>query len=513
MPTTAHDHPVYRNPILDEDRPDPDAIRVGDDYFLVTSSFNRSPGLPVLTSSDLVNWRILTHALEGNTPDEWFSLPRHGSGVWAPSIRHRNGTFHIVYPDPDQGIFVVSATDAAGPWSEPRLLLRGSGIIDPCPLWDDDGRAYLVHGWARSRAGMKNQLWVAPVDPELTTTIGASRLVIDGNAIPECGTLEGPKFYRHGGWYWIFAPAGGVATGWQSAFRSRDPYGPYEHRVVLEQGSTAVNGPHQGAWVDTPDGSDWFLHFQDRGVFGRVLHLQPMAWGEDGWPLMGKAVAGGPAEPVEAHPSPFGTSQGTRTLAHADDFHTRPGPNWTWQANRQSDRAGSGDGLRMTAAAEDGGNLRTLSAVMGQPLPGLSGVTFEVSVEITGSPGTRAGLAVLGLDYVWAGLRTATDGPRIVVATRADGDAHETVHVDRPATSSAIRLRMRTDAGGNVSVSVRDAEGWTTAAGLAHPATKGQWIGAEIALFAASPLGGNAGEATFRGFRIAEVDTDAKAEA
>nr|BFF27893.1 hypothetical protein GCM10025732_58580 [Glycomyces mayteni] len=278
---------TYRNPVLNADWSDPDAIRVGDDFYLTASSFHRVPGLPVLHSRDLVNWTIIGHALTRLVPEEDFRTPQRGGGVWAPALRHHAGRFWIVYPDPDRGLFVTSAEDPAGPWSEPLLLKGGKGLIDPCPLWDEDGSAYLVHGWAKSRAGINNRLTVHRMSSDATELLDEGVVVIDGDALDGYRTLEGPKFYKRDGWYWIFAPAGGVAEGWQSAFRSRDPLGPYEDRIVLAQGSTAVNGPHQGAWVDTREGADWFLHFQDKGFLGRVVHLQPMRWDEDGWPVIG----------------------------------------------------------------------------------------------------------------------------------------------------------------------------------------------------------------------------------
>jgi beta-xylosidase len=503
---SRHDgEPHYRNPILDEDRPDPDAIRVGSDYYLVTSSFNRAPGLPIFTSRDLVNWAPVTSALRGNEPDEWFRLPRHGAGVWAPSIRHHDGVFHIVFPDPDRGILVTSATDAAGPWTEPRMLFEGLGLIDPCPLWDDDGAAYLVHGWAGSRAGRKNELWVAPVDGQLTTVLGPSRLVIDGAALDGYRTLEGPKFYKRDGWYWIFAPAGGVATGWQSVFRARDVFGPYEGRIALEQGETTVNGPHQGAWVDAEDGTDWFLHFQDRGAFGRVLHLQPMAWDEDGWPLMGEAARGGSAVPVLRHPSPLGAVQRRRTLATDDDFIDRINPNWTWQANPRAAWARTGaEGLRLTAVPNDGGNLRAIPQVVGQPLPGMP-ISAEVSVRVEGPPGTRAGMAVLGRDYLWAGLRVLEGGRRLVVAIRQDDRLEEEIVHDREWDGDGVRLRMSVDADAAVSASVLDNGEWQELS-VRFTAVQGHWIGAEIGLFATAPLGGHPGVARLERFRIRGED-------
>ena len=130
---------TFKNPVLYADYSDPDVIRVGEDYYLTASSFNCSPGLPILHSKDLVNWTILSYALPegvGHKEDK----PGHGNYVWAPSIRYHNGEFYIYWGDPDQGIFMVKAKKAEGPWCEPVLVKAGKGMIDTCPLWDDDGR-------------------------------------------------------------------------------------------------------------------------------------------------------------------------------------------------------------------------------------------------------------------------------------------------------------------------------------------------------------------------------------
>src|SRR5947208_514641 len=171
---------TYRNPILCADYSDPDVMRDGDDFYLVSSSFNCTPGLPILHSTDLVNWRIVNYALK-NLPDPRgvFDKPRHGEGVWAPAIRKHDGKFWIFFPMPDEGIYVSTADDPAGQWSEPRLLLEGKGMIDPCPLWDDDGKAYLVHAYARSRAGIKNILRVRPMAPDASKILGEGEIVYD----------------------------------------------------------------------------------------------------------------------------------------------------------------------------------------------------------------------------------------------------------------------------------------------------------------------------------------------
>ena len=273
----------YRNPVLYMDYSDPDVIRVGEDYYMVASSFTYLPGVPLLHSRDLIHWEQLAWCVE-KLPFARYDLPAHGCGTWAPAIRYHDGMFYVFIPLPDEGIFVTTAKNPAGPWSELHCIKQACGWIDPCPFWDDDGSAYMAHAYAKSRCGIKHRIDVCRMAPD------ASRLLDDGvevfNNELMHPTMEGPKFYKRNGWYYIFAPAGGVGTGWQVALRSRSPLGPYEQKIVLHQGNARTNGPHQGAWIDTPAGKDWFFHFQDDGVYGRILHLQPMTWCED-WPFIG----------------------------------------------------------------------------------------------------------------------------------------------------------------------------------------------------------------------------------
>lgn len=326
---------TYRNPVLDADWSDPDVLRVADDFYLTASSFGRAPGLPLLHSRDLVNWTLVGHALQLLEPAAEFRSPRHDCGVWAPSLRHFDDRFWIFWGDPDHGIFQVNAPGIRGPWTRPHLVEEGKGLIDPCPLWDEEtGEAYLVHAWAKSRSGVKNRLTGHRMRPDGTGLLDEGKVVVDADRLPGWFTLEGPKLYRHDGWYWILAPAGGVETGWQGAFRSRDFFGPYEERIVLEQKDTEVNGPHQGGWVRTAAGEDWFLHFQQRGAYGRVVHLQPMRWDHaDGWPVIGDDGA-----PVAVHRKP----------ALRPSRRPRPRPTTTSPA-AASDASGSGPRTPRTA--------------------------------------------------------------------------------------------------------------------------------------------------------------------
>src|SRR5580658_1928185 len=166
---------TYRNPVLCADYSDPDVIRVGGYFYLTASSFNCTPGLPILHSRDLVNWKIIGHALK-NVPHPRYSQVQPGCGVWAPAIRFHAGKYWIFFPTPDEGIYVITAKKPAGPWSKPHLLLEGKGLIDPCPLWDDNGRAYLVHAYSMSRAGFRDVLQVRPMSTDGLQILGDGQI-------------------------------------------------------------------------------------------------------------------------------------------------------------------------------------------------------------------------------------------------------------------------------------------------------------------------------------------------
>ena len=331
---------MYKNPILYADYSDPDACRAGEDYFMIASSFCNAPGLPVLHSKDLVNWKVINYILP-KVPEERYDKPVHGCGVWAPAIRYHDGTFFACFPMPDEGIYMSTTKDPFGTWSEPVNIRPGAGWIDPCPFWDEDGRAYLVAGVAKSRIGYKSVLHMIEMQPDGMGLIGEAKVVFDGN-LNEQETIEGPKLYKRNGWYYIFAPAGGVKTGWQTVLRSRNIFGPYEYRVVMRQGDSPVNGPHQGAWVDTVTGEDWFLHFQDVYAAGRIIHLQPMSWKED-WPIIGIAKDGNDyGEPVLTYRKPnVGEAAKEAEICEpdaSDDFSKNTlGLQWQWNANPKAD--------------------------------------------------------------------------------------------------------------------------------------------------------------------------------
>lgn len=321
----------YGNPILFADYSDPDVIRHGSHFYLVSSTFHFSPGLPILESEDLVHWRIIAHVLPKLNLGPLYNMEggnRYGRGVWAPAIRFHNGLFYVYFPTPDEGIFVSTAAKITGPWSEPTAVIAAPNLEDPCPFWDDDGQAYLVH--SRTGAG---PLILHRMAPDGKSVLDEGKIIVQDRV--NLPTLEGPKFYKRNGYYYIFAPFGGVSRGSQVVLRSKNIWGPYEHRVVLAKGNTEINGPHQGGYVETPDGKGWFLHFQSRGAHGRIVHLQPVRW-ENDWPIMGNVAAG------ETIGQPFATYKLPVVIPGAakvspqtsDEFASSTlGQQWEWNHN------------------------------------------------------------------------------------------------------------------------------------------------------------------------------------
>ncbi|MBL8183038.1 MAG: glycoside hydrolase 43 family protein [Blastocatellia bacterium] len=486
---------TYKNPIINADYSDPDVVRVGSDYYMTASSFNAVPGLPILHSKDLVNWRLINHAIRELEPREHFSKPQHGGGVWAPSIRFHKGEYFIYYGDPDFGIFMTKTKDPAGEWSRPVLVREAKGWIDPSPLWDDDGKAYLVHAFAGSRAGIKTILVVNKMSPDGTRLLDDGVLVFDGHDAD--ATVEGPKFMKKDGYYYILAPAGGVPTGWQLVLRSKNIYGPYERHVSLAQGSTAVNGPHQGGLVDTPNGEWWFLHFQDKGPYGRVVHLQPTVW-RNGFPVMGIDKDGdGTGEPVMTFKKPnVGGTFPIVTPRDSDEFNGDSlGLQWQWHANPKAEWAfpfPTRGVLRMNSVQLSDGvkNLWELPNLLLQKTPADE---FTATAKVRISPrfeGERFGLVVMGIDY--SALVLTNSGGKIYAsqtsAKEADKGNAESETLRSPAVDGNefyLRLEITKGAVGRFRLST-DGKNFS-AIGTPFTAREGRWIGAKIGFFFTHP--------------------------
>ena len=501
---------TYTNPVINADYSDPDVCvgASGTDFYLTASSFNQLPGLPVLHSKDLVNWTIIGHALKSLEPKDVFDKPAHGMGVWAPCIRCHNGEYYIYWGDPDYGVFMVKTKDPAGEWDKPVCVVEGKGMIDTSPLWDDDGRCYLVNGWAGSRAGFKSLLTVRELSADGTRAIGNPVMVYDGGNVNH--TVEGPKFYKRDGWYWIMAPAGGVASGWQLAMRSRSPYGPYECKTVMAQGKTNINGPHQGGWVHTAQGEDWFMNFQDKGAYGRVVHLQPVNWVK-GWPVMGKAKSGSLCgEPVTTYKKP--NVGGTCTVTNpveSDEFNTTTlGQQWQWPANyNQSFGFPTSDGffrLFTYRMAKESVSLWDVPNMLLQKTPA-DEFTATAKVSFAAKKdGQMGGLIMMGLDYSALVVKRVGDSFQLqqLTCAKADKGKAETVKAladlkptrsDKiqydPAIYMDIYLRLTVTRGAKMQFAYSTDGKKFKLVGDEFQMREGKWIGAKFGFVGAEPDG------------------------
>jgi beta-xylosidase len=479
----------YTNPIIHADYSDPDAIRVGDKYYMTASSFNCIPGLPLLESDNLVDWKLVGYAVKSLEPDSVFSKPNHGGGIWAPSLRYHNQKFYIYYGDPDFGTYMLTADNFTGPWTKPQLVKAGKGWIDPCPFWDDNGNAWLIHAWAGSRAGIKSTLTLHRMSRDGTQLLNNGILIYDGHGINP--TIEGPKLYKHNNFYYIFAPAGGVTHGWQLVLRSEQITGPYEARKVMHRGNTQINGPHQGAWVQAPDNSSWFIHFQDKEAFGRIVHLQPLNW-QNNWPVIGSDTDNdGIGEPVLEGKLQTSSKSNRAVLdTGSDEFNEATlNLNWQWQANPDA-LWGAPSGhlgfLRLNALAfPELKNLWEAPNLLLQKFPS-SNFTATTKVELfLKEEGDKTGLIIMGMDYAYLGVEKRKDGNYLVYrqCLNAEKGKDETTLFSEKWTEPLVYLQSITDSLGNCNFSFSANNQDFKTLPDSFNAKPGKWIGAKVGLF------------------------------
>ena len=525
---------TFTNPVINADYSDPDVCvgASGEDFYLTASSFSHVPGLPILHSKDLVNWQIVNHAIKALPPYDRYNVPQHGNGVWAPSIRYNqnNQLYYIYWGDPDLGVFVTTAKDPEGEWTEPKCIISGKGMIDTCPLWDEDGRCYLVNGWANSRCQFNSVLTVREMTPDGMQAISDPVIVFDGNGTND-RTSEGPKFYKRDGWYWIMNPAGGVPIGHQLAMRSRSPFGPYESKTVLAQGDTNINGPHQGAWVHLKSGEDWFLHFQDKEAYGRVVWLEPVKW-VDGWPAMGEKVGKVKAygklekycgQPVLTYKKPKVNVPVNVPVnpVESDEFNTTTlGRQWQWNANYdQTYGMPTPYGYYRVFChrqSADYKNMWEAGNLLLQKTPA-DNFTATAKVEVTAKDEDQyGGITVFGMDYSALVLRRVGDEFQLqqITCKKADKGGAEDIKVLKtfkpssadkvdyqPALHRQMYLRLSVKyIGGKNSDGTNKHEAHVQFAysedgkrfhdcGDVFTMRQGKWVGAKVGILAAEKAG------------------------
>lgn len=476
---------TYVNPILNADYSDPDVIRVGKKYYMVASDFHFM-GMQVLESDDMVNWRLLSQIYSRLDYPGWDSNEHYGGGSWAPSIRYHDGKFWVYFCTPDEGLFMSNATNPAGPWSSLHNVCHVSGWEDPCPFWDEDGQAYLGH----------SILGAGPIIIHKMSADGR-QLLDDGYTVYTGPVAEGTKIHKRDGYYYLSIPEGGVQVGWQSVLRSKNIYGPYEKRVVLEQGSTPINGPHQGAMVDTPDGEWYFFHFQQYNPLGRVVHLQPMHW-ENGWPVIGVDIdRNGIGEPVAVWPKPnIKGDFDIETPQTDDDFNSdRLGLQWQFNHNaaEQAWSLATRKGM-LTLQALQASDFKSARNTLTQKTVGYRG-TATVKMDFGRmADGQRCGIACMGARNNVLGVKK--EHGEAMLYLEADGKEVETCDV----RGKVVYLRLQADATSNSYALLYSHDGKKFVQ-VGEPFTMefGNWKGVRVGLYCYNTVA-DGGEVSFDWF-------------
>ena len=488
----------FENPVILSDYSDPDAIRYKDTYYMIASSFNHVPGVPVLKSKNLVNWKLI-HYIFDELPFPRYNKVCHGDGAWAPSLRYHDGVFYAIIPFPDEGIYISSCKDIdKGDWSPLWCLIEAKGIIDPCPIWDED-KCYLVVGFAKSRIGFNSMLGVYEVTSDLKTKLTDYKIVFDGHYTQP--TIEGPKFYKRNSFYYIMAPAGSVKTGWQVCLRSKNIYGPYEEKIVMMQGASKTNGPHQGALIDINENQFAFLHFQDMKAYGRVVHLQPVEWIED-WPICGKIgdplLPGIPYEVCDY----LIDLESNYSIPISDEFDSDElSLIWQTPANKTGHWYDLKDGLTLHCVYTDEAASRALNLTPNLFLTKLALPSFTVHTLChlhLEKDGDEVGLCYMGSSYAYVCVKRIHNQTYIQIRQGNFKQEEDVILFEQPYGKSEIEFFMEYIGPESYRLGYNEEvyhEVFT--------ATPGRWIGGKYGIYAKGKE--SEGMATFKYFRVDEI--------
>lgn len=509
---------TFKNPVVWADYNNLDVISAGGAFYMIAAS-HHFMGMPVLRSNDMVNWRLISRIYNRLDLAARYDEPgqAYQHGTWAPAIRHHEDRFYVYVTTPVEGLLMSTAADAAGPWQPWTVVQAIADWEDPCPFWDDvdgaggDGpngrKAYLI----RSQLGA-GPLIVQEMSWDGTRLFGAETTVATGP------TLEGPKLHKRNGFYYIFAPEGGIDNGYQVVLRSRNLLGPYEKRRILERGTTAVNGPHQGSWIDLPSGESWFYHFQQNQGWGRIAHLEPARWGGDDWPAIGVDVDGnGVGEPVAQPTKPnVGANFPIAVPQSSDEFEGPTlGLQWLWNHNPDNTRWSLSERpgwMRLRARpllARNGQDGATGAAVRftEDSLPFAYNTLVQLAMgkqatavtelDTSGmTDGQRAGITLFGQVYGWIGV------------VRANGQAIVNANINGTNTrgpvlaGNSVFLQARMSDNSEISFAYSLDGVSYTALGGTRVVGRTWFEGIKFGLFTYHPSNGMAGgNADFAGFR------------
>ena len=314
-----------QNPMLWADVPDPDVIRVGDTFYLVSTTMHLMPGAPVMASKDLKNWETVGYIFDRLTDSPKYDLlegTAYGRGQWATSLKYHKGKFYALLAPNEQGAmgdtYIFTADKAEGPW---KIVSRMRHFHDCSLFFDDDDRVYVIYGTGE----------MMELKPDLSDVIEGTHQKIFEREADETGLLEGSRMIKHRGKYYLLMISHVYAPGRhrrEVCYRADDIHGPYEKQVILESEFGGFSYEAQGTIVDSPDG-DWYgIIFQDRGGVGRVLTVMPCRW-IDGWPMLGDEEG-----KVPARVRPLVSNQPETAIVKADDFsEPKLGLHWQWNHN------------------------------------------------------------------------------------------------------------------------------------------------------------------------------------
>ncbi|TAJ71964.1 MAG: glycoside hydrolase family 43 protein [Phenylobacterium sp.] len=503
---------AYRNPILRGFYPDPSLTRVGDDFYLVTSTFAYFPGLPVFKSRDLVSWTQIGNAID--RPDQLdFTGLGLSRGVFAPTISHRDGTFYILNTCVDcGGNFLITTKDPAGPWSDP-IWIRDIDGIDPSFFFDDDGRTWILNNGPPEGEPLypgHRAIWLQEFDLAARKPIGPRKVLVNGGV--DISTkpvwIEGPHIFKRGGWYYLSCAEGGTAEGHsQVILRSRTVTGPYEawsgNPILTQRGLPAdrlhpITSAGHAQLVQTARGEWWasFLATQPyAGDFyntGRETFLLPVTWTADGWPVI---LPPGQAIPREV-PKPDLPAAPAKARPVREDFGKPLGPEWMTIRNPR------GPWYRLDAGALV---LDGAEPLGGTGHPAYAGrrqqhVDAEASTRLRFTPerdGDRAGLVALQSPDFFYALTVTRKGAATVVALERRAGPKDPVSGALVASAAIpdgkpIDLRI-TARGAKYDFAYALAPGrWTTLAvdqdgTILSTKTAGGFVGATFGLYAYSP--------------------------
>lgn len=416
---------TFTNPLMWGDWPDPDIIRVDDDFYFISTSMHYVPGSPIATSKDLVNWKMVGYAVDRYDEDERYDMQNgqlYLNGSWANTIRYNNGKFYVGFCTPyglgtETGHFSICEADKPeGPW---KRTIFPEYLYDPGLFFDDNGKVYVVHG--------QGKLLITELNSDVRSVKGKpveiwNKRFENSQTFGKRFGMEGAHMYKINGKYYITCPAGGT-EGWQVCLRSDSIYGPYEHKIIVDDNSSyPPNGLHQGGMVQLKNGDWWFIIMQDRGPIGRVPCLMPVKW-VDGWPMLGTD-----GKDVITYPKPnVGKIYPVMVPATSDEFKGKKlGLQWQWNHNPDdtkwtlTERPGY-----MRLKASQAKNLKEARNTLTQRVQGPSS-EGSVLVDITGlKDGNVAGFGVFQFPYAYVAVQQEGDDRKIVMCN--DGEIVETV--------------------------------------------------------------------------------------